>query len=95
MLTKQSAAFSCFESLEDPRRTSGNFRHDLIDILVIALCGTICYCDTWDDIVDVAHEREEWLSQYLSLPDGIPGNDTISRVISRLDPSAFLACLQE
>ena len=95
MLTKPCVNFSCFESLTDPRRPFGNLRHDLIDIVVIALCGTICCCETWDDMEDFAHERHEWLSQYLSLPNGIPGHDTIARVISSLDSTAFLKCLQQ
>lgn len=93
MLTKPRVTFSCFQSPDDSRRTSENLRHDLIDILVIALCGTICYCETWDGIEDFAQERSVWLSQYLSLSNGIPGHDNIARVVSRLDPTAFLACL--
>ena len=31
-----------FASLDDPRRTYGNLRHDFEAILTIALCGMIC-----------------------------------------------------
>jgi len=95
MLTKPCATFSCFESLVDPRRTSANFRHDLIDIMVLALCGTVCYCETWEELEDFGKEREDWLRKYLSLNNGIPSHDTIARVIARLEPSAFLGCLQQ
>ena len=55
----------------------------------------VCYCETWEDLEDFANEREDWLRKHLSLANGIPSHDTIGRVISQLDPSAFLACLQE
>jgi len=95
MPTKSLETFSCFETLVDPRRQHGNFQHSLFDIIVLALCGTICYCETWEDIEDFGKERQEWLGKYLELNNGIPGHDTISRVISRLDTAAFFACLQQ
>lgn len=95
MLTDACVNFTCFESLPEPRRLGGNLRHDLLDIIVLALCGTICYCETWEDIEDFGHEREEWLRKYLTLENGIPGHDTIARVISRLDPAMFFECLQQ
>ena len=53
MLVETLENFSCFETLTEPRRElGGNFRHDLIDIIVIALCGTICYCETWKTAID-------------------------------------------
>jgi len=42
MLTQSIETFSCFESLSDPRRPFGNLQHSLFDIVVLALCGTIC-----------------------------------------------------
>lgn len=94
MLTKSMATFSTFEDLVDPRRAGGNLQHDLIDIVVLALCGTICYCETWEDIEDFGKEREQWLRKYISLKNGVPGHDTIARVISRLDTQTFYQCLQ-
>ena len=87
--------YSCFETLTDPRRQFGNFQHSLFDIIVLALCGTICYCETSEDIEDFGKERQEWLGNYLDLKNGIPGHDTIARVISRLDTADFFECLQQ
>lgn len=95
MLTQRNVNLSCFESLVEPRRIYGNFRHDLIDVVVLAMCGTICYCETWEDIEDFGNERKEWLSKYLTLENGIPCHDTIARVISRLDTAIFFECLQQ
>jgi hypothetical protein len=35
-----------FHDLPDPRRETRNKKHRLIDILVIALCGTIAGCQS-------------------------------------------------
>ena len=36
-----------FKSLPDPFSPTANQRHKFIDILVIAICGTICGADGW------------------------------------------------
>jgi predicted transposase YbfD/YdcC len=94
MFTKDCAKFTCFESLSDPRRPFANLRHQLLDIIVLALCATIANCEAWEDIEDFGNQRIKWLRKYVPLKHGIPSHDTIGRVISRLDTPAFYACLQ-
>ena len=43
------AVFSPFENLTDPR-SERTRRHELFDLVVVALCGTIAGADTWTDI---------------------------------------------
>ncbi len=38
-----------FASLKDPR-TGNATQHQLLDILVIAICASICGADTWVDV---------------------------------------------
>ena len=38
-----------FENLTDPRIERTRW-HELVDIVVIAICGTICGCDSWEDL---------------------------------------------
>ena len=38
-----------FRSLKDPRVKRRSL-HRLIDIIVIAVCGVICGCNTWQEI---------------------------------------------
>jgi len=38
-----------FETLTEPR-VERTRHHDLIDIVVIAICGTICGCESWEDL---------------------------------------------
>jgi predicted transposase YbfD/YdcC len=81
----------CFASLPDPRvqRTQ---RHKLVDILAIAILGTICGADTWVDIADFGRAKEPWLRGFLELPNGIPSHDTFGRVFARVDPEQFRLC---
>ncbi|MTI12672.1 ISAs1 family transposase [Sansalvadorimonas verongulae] len=37
----------------------------------------------------LAECKEDWLSQYLELPGGIPSHDTFNRIYSLLDPAEF------
>jgi predicted transposase YbfD/YdcC len=80
-----------FAMLDDPRvdRTK---RHELVDIVVIAILAVICGSDGWDDIVDFAEVRGAWLRTFLRLPGGLPSADTYRRVFSALDPNQFGRC---
>lgn len=80
-----------FGSLEDPR-VVGRTRHKLMDIILIAICGTICNADNWVDIEAFGHAKEEWLRTFLELPSGIPSHDTFGRVFAMIDPEQFQAC---
>lgn len=81
-----------FETLTDPRVERTRW-HALIDILVIALCGTICGCDSWEDLPRYGRAKRDWLKTWLRLENGIPSADTFARVFQRLDPDEFLRCL--
>lgn len=61
----------CFSSVTDPRITNIS-KHKLIDIIVIAVCGTICNCDTFIDIEEYGKTKIEWFKLFLDLPGGIP-----------------------
>ncbi len=39
--------------------------------------------------------RQEWLKQFLELPNGIPDSDTFRRVFERLNPAALAECLYD
>ncbi len=57
----------------DPRRTDrGNIRHKLEDIIIIGLCTLICDGNDFADMEEFGIQRQEWLHQFLELPNGIP-----------------------
>lgn len=94
MSQRLTAVFTTFENLTDPRieRTR---RHELFDLVVVALCGTIAGGDSWSDIERFGNERLDWLRNFLRLENGVPSHDTFGRVFSLLDPAQLVACIQQ
>jgi hypothetical protein len=88
------AVFTPFENLTDPR-VKRTLRHELFDLVVVALCATLAGSDSWADVERFGIERIEWLRTFLRLENGIPSHDTFGRVFSRLDPARLLACIQQ
>ncbi len=94
MTTKKEIAFlEQFKTLEDPRIDRKKL-HPLDEILLVVLCGTICYAESWRDLVDFAEERLDLLKCYLPFKHGIPSKNTYSRVMAALDPDAFQSCFR-
>src|ERR671932_607717 len=81
---------ACFTGLEDPRETR-RCAHQLIDILVIAVCAVIACAESWEDIALYGRSKRAWLKTFLELPNGIPSHDTFRRVFMLIDPEAFEA----
>jgi predicted transposase YbfD/YdcC len=77
-----------FAQVPDPRvdRTKD---HQLLDILVIAICAILCGANDWVGIATFGTSRLAWFRTFLELANGIPSHDTFGRVFARLDPEAF------
>src|SRR5213075_3086765 len=80
-----------FKTISDPRvdRTKD---HDLIDVLVIAVCCLLCGGEGFNDMEDFGQAKYEWFKTFLKLRHGIPSHDTFNRVFQALDPKEFLDC---
>lgn len=78
-----------FSRLKDPR--AANARHQLFDVIFIALCATLAGCKTCFQFAEFAKSKEEFLCQLLALEHGVPSHDTFSRIFRILDPRAFEA----
>ena len=85
---------ACFAGLADPRAGNAK-RHDLHEVLLIALCTFLCGGESCVDMADLAEEKEEFLREFLTLDGGLPSHDTFSRVFRMLDPDQFRACFQQ
>lgn len=81
-----------FATLTDPRMQRTRW-HELVDIVMIAVCGAICECNSWEDLPRDGRAKKDWLSGFLKLPNGIPSADTFARVFQRLKVDEFLQCL--
>lgn len=80
-----------FATLEDPR-VERTRRHDLSEILVIAILAVLAGADGWEDTVVWAKARLSWLKTFLVLSSGVPCPDTFRRVFRAIDPTKFAAC---
>lgn len=85
------AYYRHFGDLKDPRDNRG-LRHNLHDIIIIALLSIICGADDFTDMEEFGRSKEIFLSKFLALPNGIPSHDTFGRVFRMLSPDAFRKC---
>jgi predicted transposase YbfD/YdcC len=81
-----------FRTLPDPR--AENARHDLLEILVIALAAVLCGATSCSDMEEFGHSKEGMLRLVLRLEHGVPSHDTFSRVFRLLNPLAFEAAFR-
>ncbi|WP_181265588.1 ISAs1 family transposase [Pseudomonas aeruginosa] len=79
--------------LKDPR--ASNVRHDLVEIIVIALAATLAGAKTCTEFEFFGKGREELLQRFLELRSGIPSHDTFSNVFRALDPKGLEAILRK
>jgi predicted transposase YbfD/YdcC len=93
MSSSPSASFQVhFQDLHDPR-VQRTRKHPLINIVFLAVCGVLSGANSIAGIHEFAIDRRCWFARYLDLTNGIPSEDTLGRVLARLDPGAFEKCL--
>ena len=83
-----------FGKVKDPRINRTKL-HELLDIIIIAICGVICGADNWVDIELFGKAKIAWLKTFLKLPNGIPSHDTFGRVFAALNPQEFESSFME
>ncbi len=85
---------SHFGSLEDPR-SEVNRRHPLKSVIMITIMAMLAGAGGPTAIALWASNKEEWLSQILPLPHGVPKKDVYRRVLMTVNPQAFQACFNQ
>jgi len=70
--------WECFHVVRDPR-VERTRKHELHDILVIAICAVICGAESWNEIEEFGRSNEDWFREFLDLPYGIPSHPKAGR----------------
>ena len=78
-----------FGEVDDPR--AGNARHDLLELMFVALAATLCGAEDCTDMAQFASSKLVFLRQVVKLEHGPPSHDTFSRVFRLLKPEPFEA----
>lgn len=84
---------ACFAELKDPRKGNAG-RHNMLEMLVIALCSTLTGGGDCTDMAEFAEAKLAFLRGFLTLEHGAPSHDTFSRLFRLLDPEQFRTCFQ-
>lgn len=59
------------------------------EILIVALCGTICGCEGWEDLEDYGKTKLAFLKRFAPFENGAPSDDTLRRFFRAVDPQEF------
>jgi predicted transposase YbfD/YdcC len=78
-----------FSQVPDPR--ADNARHDLLDVMFVALAAVLCGAQDCTDMAEFAAAKLGLLRQVVKLEHGAPSHDTFSRVFRLLSPEPFEA----
>ena len=87
----QKSLVQHFQDIKDPRveRTK---KHQLTDILVIAILAVIAGAQGWEDMENYGISKKQWLEKFLALPHGIPADDTFRRIFEFINPEELNRC---
>ena len=82
------------QEIEDLRE-QWKVKHKLSDVIAICLFATLARCDEVKEIFYWAEANEKTIREFLELPNGIPGYDTIRRVLALVEPTVLDGFVQK
>ena len=85
----ENSLFVIFEKLEDPRDNRGK-KYRLIDVIMLALYGTLMGFEDFTNMAYYLKKRETELVEELGLENGVPSHDTFSAVFRVIDVKKFM-----
>lgn len=80
-----------FQPVEDTRQ-SAKVTYPLFDVLFGTLCAVIAGAKGWFDIREYLLGHHDWFIEHGMFEAGVPADDTIARIISRIKPAMFREC---
>ena len=87
----QTDLLSHFQTLEDPR-VERTRRYPLMEIIFLIISATVSGCEGWQSIRDFGVLKLDWLRKFLPYERGIPVDDTLARVMRKLNTKQFSTC---
>jgi predicted transposase YbfD/YdcC len=75
--------------VDDPRADKGKM-HRLVDILLLAIIGTLWGNTDFTNMAKELKYKEAFLTELLGLKNGVPSHDTFSAVLGAIDPESFM-----
>ena len=84
---------ACIDGLDDPR-TGNAARHDVLAMLLIALCTVLPGCEHFTDYGGVRPDEAGISARLPQSGAWRAAHDSLSRLFRRLDPEPFRGCFQ-
>jgi predicted transposase YbfD/YdcC len=91
METKEVGFIDFFKEILDHRGNRHKL-HSVEEILLVAFCGMVAGCDSWNDLELFGKTKLEYLRKYFPYKNGVPSDDTLRRFFRALNPEAFESC---
>lgn len=89
MVSKANIDFLDFFKKIPDHRINRKKLYSVEEILLLAFCGMIAGCDSWNDLELFGKTQVAYLRKFLPYQNGIPSDDTLRRFFRVLDPATF------
>lgn len=91
--SRRKSLLAHFSAIKDTRQ-SCKVMHRLDEMLLLVVCGTICSCDDYDDIVLWGNTHLDFLRKLAPFHWGLPCADWLRVMMNRVNPELFAACFR-
>jgi len=92
--SRLKALLDHFSVIEDPR-PSHKVAYPLSEVLLLAVCGTIADCDSYEAIGLWGDRHLDFLRRLLPYHHGVPTGRWLTLLMNRIDPALFSACFTD
>jgi predicted transposase YbfD/YdcC len=79
--------------IDDPR-DPWRVMYPLREVLFLAICGTICGCDSYEEIAEWGKVHRPFLRRYLPYENGTAGGRWLTIFMNRINPALFEAAFR-
>jgi len=85
-----------FETLTDVRQ-GYKIKHNLLEIVLIAICAVMAGVDSWWHMADFADKKAAFFKEKFGfkLANGTPSHDTFKRIFDLIIPAEFEKCFSD